>query len=206
MSYTRYSPKKSIFRRILFYTDNIMRKYPWSTSIWITTGKTAAADLMVQLYIERKSWNDIDWTRNSVFIGFGFLYLGCFQYFLYNIFYWKLFPTKSLFHTSCKVFWDQIINPPLLYFPCYYIIMESLNNKLINKDIIYNGIYKMKNNLWQDCKALWKLWIPGSFIIFGLLPLHYRLPFAAGVSFLWTCYLSFLRGDYQTIIVTQQQT
>ena len=78
-----------------------MAKYPWPSGIIITTGKTSLADIFVQKVIEQKE--EIDWRRNSVFALFGFAYLGCFQYVLYNRVYWKIFPTASLKDTIKKV-------------------------------------------------------------------------------------------------------
>lgn len=39
--------------------------------------------------------------------------------------------------------------------------------------------------------------MPAQFINFSVVPVHLRVPFAAGVSFVWSCVLSVLRGDMQ---------
>ena len=41
---------------------------------------------------------------------------------------------------------------------------------------------------------MYATWIPGDFIIYAV-PMWLRLPTNHALSFLWTCYLSFLRGD-----------
>ena len=41
---------------------------------------------------------------------------------------------------------------------------------------------------------MWALWIPGDLIVYAV-PLWMRLPLNHGLSFIWTCYLSFLRGE-----------
>ena len=37
------------------------------------------------------------------------------------------------------------------------------------------------------------------FINFSLCPVHMRVPFAAGVSFVWSCVLSVLRGEMKPL-------
>ena len=41
--------------------------------------------------------------------------------------------------------------------------------------------------------ARWALWVPGDFIVYAV-PIWMRLPLNHAISFVWTCYLSFLRG------------
>lgn len=36
-------------------------------------------------------------------------------------------------------------------------------------------------------------------INFSIVPVHMRVPFAAGVSFVWSCILSALRGDMKPV-------
>ena len=50
------------------------------------------------------------------------------------------------------------------------------------------------HNMTEDMLALWKIWVPGTIINFAFMPMHYRIPFTAGVSLLWTCVLSAMRG------------
>lgn len=42
--------------------------------------------------------------------------------------------------------------------------------------------------------ALWKVWVPATIINFSFMPMHMRIPFTAGVSLIWTCILSAMRG------------
>lgn len=37
-------------------------------------------------------------------------------------------------------------------------------------------------------------------INFSIVPVHMRVPFAAGVSFVWSCILSALRGDMKPVV------
>jgi predicted amino acid-binding ACT domain protein len=46
----------------------------------------------------------------------------------------------------------------------------------------------------EDLLALWKIWVPATLFNFAFMPMHLRIPFVAGVSLLWTCVLSAMRG------------
>lgn len=56
---------------------------PFKTAVLTSLVKTSAADIFAQKVVERRE--NIDWQRNAVYSTFGFAYLGCFQYYLYNI-------------------------------------------------------------------------------------------------------------------------
>ena len=55
---------------------------PFVFQLGIATCKTSAADLLAQVVAEGKTFDEIDWKRNSIFVVFGFAYLGGFQYWL----------------------------------------------------------------------------------------------------------------------------
>ncbi len=48
------------------------KTHPFAFQLLVATGKTSAADLVVQVIAERKKWNEIDWKRNGIFVVFGF--------------------------------------------------------------------------------------------------------------------------------------
>ena len=51
-----------------------------------------------------------------------------------------------------------------------------------------------KENMKEDLAALWKGWVPSTFINFAFMPMWARIPWGAGTSLLWTCILSAMRG------------
>ena len=61
----------------------------------MATAKTAAADYMVQKYIEKR--DKIDRKRVALFTIFGFTYFGCFQWWLYVKVFQKWFPNMASF-------------------------------------------------------------------------------------------------------------
>lgn len=48
------------------------KTHPFAFQLLVATGKTSAADLVVQVVAERKKWDEIDWKRNGIFVVFGF--------------------------------------------------------------------------------------------------------------------------------------
>jgi len=58
---------------------------------------------------------------------------------------------------------------------------------------LWTGLSKYWANCVTDNLYIWALWVPGDAFVYAA-PLWMRLPLNHGISFLWTCYLSFLRG------------
>ena len=58
------------------------KSQPFWFNILVATGKTSVADLMTQMAVEGKDLSEVDWKRNGVFVVFGMVYLGGFQYWL----------------------------------------------------------------------------------------------------------------------------
>ena len=185
--------------------NRFMMQYPKQTSVGATCLKTLGADLLVQIMIDKNSINNIDWTRAAVFGTFGFFYLGIFQYWLYNTKYFKWFPGVSFKSTIQKVALDQFIKHPVLYWPTFYFLQTSLNERKMDIQTIKSAGNIYKTNIVSDMKAMWTVWIPTQCITFGLMPLHLRLPFIASVSFFWCCLLSFMHGKYDKDLQIDQE-
>ena len=167
---------------------------PIKTSVGFTCLKTIAADLFTQKVIEGKK--EIDWRRNAVFGTFGFLYMGCFQYWLFNIMFFKWFPGTTLIQTIKKVCADQFIKGPIFYFPVFYFVRTLIQEFNVNEKTITSIKTTYKREVWGDLKRFWSIWIPAQCITFGIMPTHLRLPFIATLSFFWCCILSYIHGDY----------
>lgn len=63
-------------------SSSFAKENPFVFQLGVATGKTSAADLLAQVVAEKKSFDEIDWKRNFIFVVFGFAYLGAFQYWL----------------------------------------------------------------------------------------------------------------------------
>ena len=181
-------------------------QYPFGFGVVLSGFKTSFSDLLVQKVIEKRE--DIDWKRNSAFAAFGFIYLGGVQYMLYVPLFGRLFPTAATFASKplsqkiqdvpgmlnlvAQVFLDQCVHHPLMYFPAFYCTKELVMNT--QNPNFTKVLTDYKNNLTDDLKALWKIWVPATLVNFAFMPMYARIPFVAGVSLLWTCVLSATRG------------
>lgn len=178
------------------------KSHPLAVGI-ITSGlKTSAADLFAQKIIERKE--DFDWNRHSVFCVFGFAYLGGFQYWLYNVKFvqWCEPIRKLVGHIGVaplKTAMDQCIHHPFVYFPTFYVIKALVEDKSASY-----ALNKYKAEIWDSVKALWTIWVPAQIINFAFVPRHLRIPYVAGVSFLWTVVLSVMQGNFDSLRVGKQ--
>lgn len=180
----------------IWYSD-VAKKRPFITG-FITTGfKTTAADIFAQKVMERRE--EMDWRRNATFTAFGFMYLGGFQYFLYNKVFQRLCHHLKYTHgqtvaVGSKVFLDQALHHPFMYFPVFY----SIKALAYNQPVYEYATTKYKNEIWDTVRALWCVWVPAQVINFSVVPMHFRIPYVAGVSFLWTVILSVMQGIFDT--------
>lgn len=183
---------------------------PFVFQLGVATAKTSAADIMVQVAVDKKKWNEIDYKRNAIFVVFGFAYLGGFQYWLMVNKFGKWFPTRQRFARLSlaekvkdtagmldalkMVAFDVFVHLPLIYFPAYYTCKEIVTGTTWNPlDWVRDGCAKYWNNKEEDCLAMIKLWGPSDCIQFSM-PIHISMPFRHMVSFFWTAYVSFTRG------------
>jgi hypothetical protein len=183
---------------------------PFTFQMIVATGKTMAADLMVQTVAEGKTLEEVDWRRNGIFVVFGFVYLGGFQWWLMVTKYRQWFPTMDKFakmsfaeklkypagiiDAAKMVIFDVTIHLPLMYFPSYYAVKELVVGESWNPiDWMKDGVTKYRKNMEEDLTAMIKLWGPSDCVQF-VLPIHIRMPFRHMVSFFWTAYVSFTRG------------
>ena len=194
---------------------SIPRDHPFAFQLLVATLKTSAADLMVQVVAERKRLQEVDWRRNGIFVVFGSLYLGGFQYWLMVNKYRQWFPTMDRFaklsinqklrdtagllDAGKMVLFDIFVHLPLCYFPSYYTVKELVTSESWNPiDWVQDGVLKYCHNASSDLQAMVQLWGPSDCVQF-VLPVHIRMPFRHLVSFFWTAYVSFTRGKIETV-------
>lgn len=167
--------------------------------------KTSGCDLMVQKVVEKRE--TIDWKRNMAFGTFGLLYLGGVQYVIYVPLFSRLFPNAAAFSAKTisqkladakgirdlfsQVFLDQMVHHPLMYFPVFYMIKDFVTSDAPNP---VRAVTEYSHNVKEDLVALWKVWIPSTFLNFAFMPMWARIPWVASTSLIWTCILSAMRG------------
>jgi hypothetical protein len=191
-------------------SKSFAERHPFAFQLGVATAKTSAADAMVQIVVEKKTPQEIDYRRNAIFVVFGFAYLGGFQYWLMVNKFGKWFPTRARFSklplseklkdttgmldALKMVAFDVFVHLPLIYFPSYYTCKEIVTSSSWNPlDWVKDGCTKYWNNKEEDLTAMIKLWGPSDCIQFSM-PIHISMPFRHMVSFFWTAYVSFTRG------------
>lgn len=188
------------------------KDHPFAFQMIVATVKTSGADVVCQTVAEGKSFSEIDWRRNGIFVVFGFAYLGGFQWYIMVNKYRQWFPTMDRFaklsvaeklkdaagmlDAAKMVLFDVVVHLPMMYFPTYYTVKEFVGGSSWNPlDWVKDGCTKYYHNMSEDLSAMIKLWGPSDCIQF-VLPMHIRMPFRHLVSFFWTAYVSFTRGSY----------
>jgi hypothetical protein len=185
------------------------KAFPKANNIIIATAKTGAADLVAQCIMEGKSFSDIDWKRNLVFCLFGAAYLGAFQYFYQVTIFKRMFSNMEKFTNQS---WAAKLKdgPGLLalgaqttldlgmltfvYLPTFYVFKAGVfGSSWSAAEWASNGINNYKNNWSKDVYDVFRVWGPADLVCFSV-PLWLRLPVRHIVSFVWTAYLSFMRG------------
>ena len=126
--------------------------HPFKAALWITTTKTVAADLVVQLAVERKEWNP--W-RSCLFGTFGCAYQGAAQYAIVNGLLEPLFPGKSLRNVLLKICGMNFVCDPLLFLPTFYIFKEALGRGEVTVDGALRALACYRGNALDDCRNSW---------------------------------------------------
>mmetsp|Transcript_31291 Transcript_31291/g.57303 ORF Transcript_31291/g.57303 Transcript_31291/m.57303 type:complete len:261 (-) Transcript_31291:215-997(-) len=186
------------------------KAYPFTNNVMIATLKTSAADLVTQTVIEKKSLKEVDWQRNSVFMLFGAVYLGGFQYFYQITIFSRIFPGMERFCNQTVM--EKIRDVPgilalagqtvldvgmldFVYLPTFYVFKAFVFSKVWDvQEWVTTGLTNYSNNIRKDSWDVLRVWAPADIVCFSV-PLWLRLPVRHIVSFVWTAYLSFVRGS-----------
>ena len=191
------------------YADFAQQK-PFANNILIATGKTAAADLLAQTVIAQTPLDAVDWQRSLLFMAFGALYLGGFQY-LYQVQVFKrLFDVDAF---TSQPWAEKLRDGPGLralaaqtavdlsvltavYLPTFYVFKAGVFSGSLDPHVwMDTGISNYVMNFAKDEFDLVRVWLPADLVCFSV-PLYLRLPVRHVVSFVWTAYLSFARGGH----------
>lgn len=193
-----------------FSYGDFAKKYPFMNNIMIASTKTAAADLMAQVVIAHTPISSIEWDRTFLFLTFGAIYLGGFQYFYQVNVFKKLFDVDKFTSQS----WSDKLKDAqglkalgaqtaldlfvltLVYLPTFYVFKEGVFSGSMDPTVwMSSGIDKWQQNFSKDELDLIRVWMPADLVCFSV-PLYLRLPVRHVVSFMWTAYLSFVRGGH----------
>lgn len=197
-------------------STSVSVRYPFLVSVTSATAKGGGADLIVQIYIEKQE--KVNWRRFAVFTSFGFLFCGCWQYYLFSKFMPKLCPGASSFiakplrdklrdarglrELALQISIDPGINNVMLYFPIFYLIQGIADEGRFEPR---EAMRRYSANISEDLTAIWSVYVPVQIFNFAFLPIWFRVPFVNAVSFLWTGYWSALRGGDSNAISNLQR-
>ena len=171
----------------------------------LTSAKTALADITMQRVVEQRAWEELDTRRTGIFALYGLVYLGAVQYLLYSVLFPRLFPRAAAFAALPlaaklsdragqaavvqQVLLDQGVHWPLMAIPAFHVFKGAGERR--------GTIASLRScrECWlDDCVACWTIWVPACLVNFSFMPVALRVPFAAVVSFGYTCLVSFRHG------------
>lgn len=168
------------------------QRWPYHLAFTTCFIKGMISDSMTQKVEYRSKCGSIgnvkfDLKRNMRFAFFAGSYTGCFQHWLYNIFYARLFPGRAITTAIRKTIVDNAIHMPLVCLPTYYS-MKALflgQNPLI-------GLKQYWTQKWVILKPSWMVWGPMIFIITYAVPPEFRVFAIAVTGILWLSFVSFM--------------
>jgi len=187
---------------VLARLDLVACRYPMAFSMSVTGLKAFSADALVQLAVEKRQ--TLDPRRSLVFASFGALYQGGFQYLAFNHVLEKLWQGTALKNVAIKVGITNAILDPCFFFPTFYSMKEALACGELRSATFTKALTKYQANYWPDWLNSWAVWLPGHCITYGLVPLQWRMPWVAAVSFGYVCLLSKTRGQTDKALLTER--
>jgi hypothetical protein len=187
------------------------KEYPSANNLIIATIKTGGADLLAQMAVEGKGVSEVDWKRNAVFCMFGGAYLGMFQYWYQINIFKKIFPASVERFTTLPLK-EKLADVPglkalagqtvldvsmlsFVYLPTFYSFKAGVFDKEGVGPVgwVKTGTGQWMNNFSSDAVKIVQFWTPVDIVCFSI-PLYLRLPVRHIFSFMWTAYLSVIRG------------
>lgn len=170
--------------RVVGRASAFAERRPVVVSLVTTMGKAWLADLMIQKLVEKRE--TVDRSRSAMFAGFGLVYQGAFQYFMYNVLYERvLFRGVSARMTLAKIAATNLISDPIFFFPTFYCFREAMaSDSWADLDLtvaVPAALQKYRNNCMQDWQASWMIWVPGHIVTYAICPVHLRMPWIATV-------------------------
>jgi hypothetical protein len=126
------------------------------------------------------------------------LYSGTVSGMFCTIMYNHLFPlifaneTNPVTLAIKMTLFDGFINAPLIWLPPAYIAQAVVFQKS-KREALQKYITDVRDN--GLLKKYWSVWLPASLANFLFVPAHFRIAFAAGVSFFWIIILSLVANN-----------
>jgi hypothetical protein len=171
----------------------ILGSNPFAAAFVICAFKATAADLLAQAG-ERKG---LEIKRTIAFLFYGGLYQGCFQEFMFNGIFPKLFGEGIGMNVVVKkVAFDMLVISPFLCLPVAYFIKAVVFGQTM-KEGLNRYIHDIQHN--KLLKKYWAIWAPVQCCTFTVVPPELRITFIAFVSFFWLILLSTVSARSMTV-------
>ena len=166
------------------------------------------------MVIEGKTWDEVDWRRNLVFICFGGSFLGAVLYLVYVPGFRRVFKVSEEFgrlslrkklrdragmiNLTKQVFADVFVIGPFLYWPVFYamkaLCFRESSDPRSGYELCRDALLGYRHTFVADNFGMAAFWIPANYMVYAI-PLHLRMPVNHCVSLLWTVILSLWRGQ-----------
>jgi hypothetical protein len=171
--------------RFAAWYDTMYTKHPFSMAAATMGCKASSCDIIAQKI--RDPDCVIDYKRTGKFTVFCISYVGCFQHFVFNIFYPRLFPGTGFKVAVKKALFDNFVHSPFLYLPTYYVYKN-----ITDMGSIKDGLNEYNEEGFDVLKSCWGLWLPAQLVGFYFIPANFRILYNAGVGCLWEILLSYV--------------
>merc|ERR1712078_586606 len=90
---------------------------------------------------------------------------------------------------------DMLIHFPFIYYPVFYACQETISSLNEHRNLDFGRARARWIEMFRDdMVACCSFWGPVNAINFTVSPYHLRVPFVAGVGFIWLAILSAMRG------------
>jgi hypothetical protein len=171
--------------------NGLALRRPFAFACGSAVVKSTSADVLVQTAIERR--DALDAQRTAAFALFGLGWMGAGQYLVYVRLLPALLPATTTRAVLGKVALDQFVHVPFVFMPLFYLVDGWVQGAPLGQ----YARAKWEAEIGETLVANWKLWLPGSFVSFKLVPDHLRIPYVSCLSFAWTTILSLLQGRFR---------
>ena len=142
----------------MFVADAIRAAPPLAAGVSLGI-RYCLGDAMIQSVTE----DSVDFKRAFSFASFGFCWgvLGAYPIYSSRYGYELLFAgvpkiRKAVYMTT----FDNCIQSPLLYFPMFYIVRESILSESVGTQVLAQAAAKYRAGIVSDVQALWMVWGP----------------------------------------------
>jgi len=180
--------------KALYRVGAVAKANPMKFGMVCSTAKCLVGDYIAQ----RAAGGEYDYRRGLVFGGFGVVYVGFWQFCLYNKIYNVMFASGNILG---KQLFDSLGHMPWMYMPVFYTfhtVGEKATNPCSDRSVksIYNEARdKWDCNFWGDFKGNCGFWGPVTLVMFKFIPSHLRIPWLSALGVVYYAGLSCNRGE-----------